>query len=122
MLRYHKKVYMPDTDKIKLKGYTDTLNGLNWHYTRHSIDNLKYRALDMPDVLNWIKGYVLKENEIFEYYAENGNIFKVCYRIKYKNGIDLILVINSNKTIITIYVNNSDDKHYTLKKELYNNV
>jgi hypothetical protein len=46
---------------------------------------------------------------------------KICYRIPYIKGLDIILVISEEKNIITIYLNSQTDKHETLKKELYIN-
>ncbi len=120
MRRYHKQVYMPITDTLKLKTYTDKLNCLKWQYTRHSLDNLKYRAIDRAELLLSIKGKLLNWQDIFEYYTDQQNdIIKVVYRFKYIDGLDIILVISPDKKIITIYLNSSNDLHYTLRKNLY---
>jgi len=119
-MRYHKNVYIPIDDPLKLKRYTDKLNCLKWQYTPHSIDNLKYRAIDMAGLLLYIKSQFLDFEDIFEYYTNDiGNIIKAVYRFKYMKGLDIIVVIAPDKEIVTIYLNNSDDLHYTLKKELY---
>lgn len=123
MARFHKSVYIPITDTLKLKTYTDKLNCLKWHYTPHSIDNLKYRVIDMAGLLLYIKGKLLDWQDIFEYYTDQqGTILKAVYRFNYIKGLDIILVIAPDKKIITIYLNNSDDLHYTLKKELYQSI
>jgi len=118
--RYHKNVYIPITDTFKLKAYTDKLNGLKWQYSRHALDNLKYRIIDRVGLLLYIKSYILDWQDIFEYYIDNiGNIEKAVYRFEYMEGQDIILVIAPDKKIVTIYINNSDDLHYTLKENLY---
>jgi len=117
MKRYHKKLYFPDIEKIK--ALNSQLNSYNWQYSKHALDNIKYRHIDYIKVLNFIKDLKLDYNNIFEYYIKDNNIIKVCYRIKFDNISDLILVLSQNKKIITIYFNNANDKHYTLKKELY---
>ena len=43
----------------------------------------------------------------------------VCYRAHYKGSVDIILVLSQSKSIITIYINEVGDNHYTLKNELY---
>lgn len=122
MLRYHKAVYIPNEYISKLQEYTDNLNTLQWQYSNHALNNLKYRVLDKKHILLYIKYKILNYNDIFEFYADdNSNIIKAVYRFKYMNGQDIILVIASNKKIITIYLNNSNDLHYTLKKEIYQN-
>ena len=123
MLRYHKKVYLNPKDLERLKTFTERLNSLAWNYTDHCIDNLKYRAIDIEAVLRFIKDLTLRAEQIFEFYADeqSQDIIKVCYRISYIKGLDIILVIGKAKQIITIYINSQDDEHFTLKKELYIN-
>ncbi len=121
MKRYHKKVYYPDDSRKKLQGFTDRLNAMNWAYSRHCLDNLKYRAINLQEVLNFIKGLKLKADTIFEYYAKDtSDIFRACYRIEYSQGVDIILVVGYNKDIITIYNNIAKDKHFTLNTSIYN--
>ena len=123
MLRYHKKVYFNDDDLEILKSFTMDLNELSWSYTKHCLDNLKYRTIDLEQVLLFIRDLVLNFRDIFEFYKDDiiKKIVKVCYRVSFNKEIDLILVIGENKQIITIYTNSSDDEHITLKKELYIN-
>lgn len=119
MLRYHKKVYFPICDIKKLKDFTLSLNSLSWQYSKHTLDNIKDRFIDIKGILLFIKDITLNDNDIFEYYMEDKKIVKVCYRINYNNDIDIILVLSEEKNIITIYINSTDDKHETLKKEIY---
>ena len=118
--RYHKKVFFLNDSKIKLKQFTEKLNHMNWIYSNHCIDNLKYRAIDKRDILLFIKDIQLNADDIFEYYTtDKGSILKVCYRIKYTKNIDIILVVAENKKIVTIYMNTADDEHITLNENLY---
>jgi len=119
MLRYHKKVYFPESDKNKLENITKNLNILNWQYSRHTLDNLKFRSIDIEDILLFIKNITLEYHQIFEYYKYREGIEKICYRISYNDYDDIILVLNENKLIITIYLNSKNDKHETLKENLY---
>lgn len=118
MLRYHKEVYFSNELKEKLKAFTDNLNKKAWRYSQHALENIKYRTIDIENLLIYIKGLNLSDNDIFEAYIDD-DIVKACYRIKY-NLNDVILVIGKNKELITIYLNAVNDKHDTLKKELYN--
>jgi len=118
-MRYHKKVYFPTQDKDKLIALTYTLNRLQWQYSKHCIDNIKLKALDLSQLLYWIKNEAwLDYSQIFEYYIDK-DIYKICYRVPYNKAVDIILVLTTNKKIVTIYYNSKDDKHYTLKKENY---
>jgi len=116
MQRYHKKIYFPD--KEKLVNFTNKLNSLNWQYSKHCLENLQYRVINIQYLLEYIKTLKLNVNDIFEYYKENNNIVKACYRIAWKE-FDFILVLSNNKNIITIYINSKNDEHETLKKHLY---
>ena len=121
MLRYHVEVYTDPGHFKGLQTFTDRLNGLNWCYSRHCLENIKSRAIDLEGLLLYIKGLKLESGQIFEYYlTDRGEPEKVCYRIPYiKAGVDIILVMAEDKNIITIYINSAKDKHETLKKELY---
>jgi hypothetical protein len=122
MNRYHIKVYTKPEDLKKIEDLTIFLNQKDFGYTAHCLDNLKHRAIDLEGLLRFIKGVELTADQIFEYYIlDNGDIEKVCFRIAYMNDLDLILVLNKDKEIITIYLNSAEDKHETLKKEIYNN-
>ncbi len=116
-MRYHKKIFFPDIDKLKI--VNNKLNGLKWRYSKHCLDSLKYRAINEGKTLQFIKKLVLNEQDIFEYYIFSGVINKLCYRVKFKHGQDLVLVIGYNKNLITVYINRAGDKHYTLNEDLY---
>jgi hypothetical protein len=120
-MRYHKKVFYPANAEQTLKDLTDRLNKLDWKISTHSLENIKYRAIDLRGILEAIKGLILEPDQVFEYYTEDksSEIIKACYRINFNNGIDIILVLSNIKNVITIYLNSSNDVHYTLKKELY---
>lgn len=121
MLRYHKDVYFTKELKSKIIDFTENLNLLNWGYSKHCLENIKYRLADLKNALIFIKGITLYPENVFEVYQDfsNGKIIKACYRINFNSLQDLILVMAEDKTIITIYINSREDKHITLKKELY---
>ena len=119
MNRYHKKIGFNIRHEKDLKSLNDSLNSKDWKYTQHCLNNLHIRFGDKQKILLFIKNLKLNENDIFEYYAINDKIQKVCYRLKYSNISDLIIVIGEFKQIITIYLNEKADNHYTLKEYLY---
>lgn len=121
MNRYHIKIGFKKEDIIKLVIFTNRLNSLNWQYSKHSIDNLNYRVCDVEGLLKFIKVLKLLPESIFEYYSAGSEIIKVCYRVNYGNA-DIILVLNEDKLIITIYLNSSNDNHDTLDKNIYSQV
>jgi hypothetical protein len=122
MLRYNKAVYFKPEALKSLKTFTLQLNNLQWNYSRHCLDNIKFRVIDIKGLLLFIKGLKLSASDIFEYYIDdiNKNIIKACYRIPYL-GNDIIIVLGDKKQIITIYLNDKNDNHITLKKGIYCN-
>jgi len=119
MLRYHKKIYFPVQDTEDLKSIVDDLNNQNFSFSSHCLDNIKYRTNDIERVLNTVNNTVLSYNQVFEYYKAQ-NIEKICFRLQFNEDNDIILVLSSDKNIITIYFNSTIDNHETLKAELYN--
>ena len=122
MDRYHIKTGFEPGHIEVLKALTIKLNGKSWTYSSHCLDNIKYRFIDMKNLLIFIKNTVLIYEYIFEYYSQEKNIVKICYRIPYNKDQDIILVLSQDKNIVTIYINSSEDRHITLKTELYKNI
>ena len=118
MERYHNKVHFPQEHLKDLEILNKELNNKSWSFSSHCLENIKYRAIDMKNLLNYINQLSLNEKWIFEYYVENNEISKVCYRISY-DLYDFILVLSNQKKIVTIYVNSKNDMHETLRKEVY---
>ena len=120
-MRYHKKIYFPKHHKEKLIALTYQLNGKQWKYTKHCLNNIKLRALDLEQLLYWIKSEAMLDyNNIFEYYTgDKEDILKVCYGLSYNKAVDVILIMGTQKQIITIYYNSANDKHCTLKESIY---
>jgi len=60
MLRYHKQVFFDPKDLDRLKAFTEALNSLKWAYTEHSLNNIKYRAINIEGLLLFIRDLTLK--------------------------------------------------------------
>lgn len=116
MQRYHKKISFPH--EAELKSFTEKLNISSWKYTTHCLENIQYREIDLEHLLTFVKNLSLNHEDIFEYYYLNG-IHKACFRVKYTDTMDVILVLNSQKMIVTIYFNSITDEHETLNATLY---
>ena len=118
MQRYHKDVYFPIDSKDILKEFTYNLNMLKFNPSKHCLNNLLYRIINLTELLEYINSLVLNANDIFEYYIDGKYIEKACFRIPYV-GNDIILVLSETKSIITIYLNESTDNHITLNEGIY---
>jgi hypothetical protein len=119
MNRYHIKTGFNPQDIEGLKDFTSRLNGMNWHYTNHSIDSIKNRAIDLEGLLIFVRDIRLDFKQIFEYYSDGSEIIKACYRISWQKDIDIILCLSQDKNIISIWLNSALDNHETLSKNIY---
>ena len=121
MNRYHKNIYFPESDTNPLTAFNEKVNTKAWRINAHSLervmDNLTFGSLEK--LMLFIKDLKLERKTIFEYYSSRYGIEKICYRVNYGEYSDLILVVGSNKELITVYFNEVNDNHITLRKELY---
>ena len=120
MKRYHKIIYFPSQYDNELKRITDSFNNnKKFNHTNHAFFNLKNR-FDYHSILEFLANKItFKIEDIFEYYIEDDKIIKLCYKMPYNEGQDLIIVLSDKKAIVTLYINNKGDNHKTLKNELY---
>ena len=122
MERYHKKIFFPISNDKKLNDAVISLNNKKISLSKHAIEKLKNRIpeSEYSNISHFFSNMQLKIDDIIEYYVENNIICKLVFRMKYNQYKDIILIMNLNKTLITLYLNNSTDEHETLRHELYN--
>jgi len=118
MQRYHKQVFFPADSFSKLDIFCQNLTAQGLSFSAHAIERIKDNG-KLSDILKVIKDYEFDYQNIFEYCADNGNIDKAVFRIAYTLQYDIIFVVSSEKNLITVYLNDTSDKHYTLNKGLY---
>lgn len=122
-MRLHIKTGFRPEDIKKIEAMTAYLNKINWQYTRHCLDQIKNRNINLENLLLYIRDYKLQAQEVFEVYINSaGQVDKICYRFKYTEDQDIIIVLGSNKQIITVWTNNKTDLHFTLDLSLYDKV
>lgn len=122
MERYHKNIYWPKSEADKLPAIVKRLNGKAWIITQHSFERIieksKKADIDLVKIGQYIKDILLSLDNVFEFYKEDGAIIKIVFRIPY-NENHLVLVVSDFKSLITVYYNDKNDHHSTLKSELY---
>jgi len=118
-MRYHKKIKFEH--KTELKKLVKKLNNRNFSFSKHCIEKMKNRIDNdqLEKTLYMLKDLKVNYEDIFEYYHNGKNIFKIACRFQYNYIQDIILLISNNKKLITVYFNNKSDNHKTLKAELY---
>lgn len=123
--RYHRDIGFRESDKPKLAEITAQLNAIPWeykHFTGHCLDRVNESLRSLEKLIGYIKTVKLGYDMIFEYYVSEYNIVKILYRIPYNKYQDIIMVLTSDKTIVTVYYNDIGDNHSTLDKSLYEKV
>jgi len=118
MQRYHKQVFFPADSFSKLDIFCQNLTVQGWSFSTHAIERIKDNG-KLSDILNVIKDYEFDYQDIFEYYYDNGNIDRAVFRIDYTSQYDIIFVVSSEKNLITVYLNDTNDKHFTLNINQY---
>lgn len=121
MERYHKDIGFNLIDIQALHSRINRLNTIKFTFTRHSIDKITERG-QLEVIGHFLRDLRLCYSDLFEYYKETDYISKLCFRINFSDTKDLILVLNEYKGIVTIYLNNKADKHFTLNKNNYSKV
>ena len=122
---YHKDIYLPQ-DLINQSIYQQQ-NTINFVFTKHLIERIEskdhsHNLVTAEKVWNVLSK--LKENPIipFEVETENHNgkekVTKYVIRDKCSMFEDIAIVIRKNR-VITAYINDSNDKHFTLDLSKY---
>lgn len=123
MNRYHKDIRFPEAYQQRLKELTEKFNSpKRFGRTNHAFDRLRER-FNYLGILNFLANNVRFDVEdIFEFYADDKRVDRVCYKLNYDESQDLIIILTANKDIVTLYTNSKGDNHKTLKRELYTTV
>lgn len=124
--RYHVDVHCPPWSREAILTFSESLKNQKLKYSFHArnkIRNLPRKQRSVVKLL--VKNLNLFDelflDYVFEFYANKNNIVKkVCYRIPLMElEYDVIFVISSTGKIVTIYINNRDDKHAFLDESIY---
>lgn len=107
---YHKDMYLPKINKID--------KDFKVEYTIHAIKaayNDRYDEIVLPDTIN------LAKSDIIEIEVESGEIIKILIRTRYNSKYDLNLaIVPQTLKVKTVWLNEKNDDHKTLRKEVYN--
>ena len=122
MNKYHKNIHFPIKHQEKLKSFTDRLNNISkFSFTSHARENVLLRINDLKYFYEFMLNLSLADSMIFEYVINDDIIEKVVYRINYDDVRDIIISVTENKKIVTLYFNNVNDAHVTLRNKEYIN-
>lgn len=119
MNRFHRKIYFEKDAEGELNALCERLNAKKWGYTIHALENIKQRELNIEGVLRHIKTIKFEKDKAFEYYKKGNKIEKAVFRFPFDVGRDVCVVVDKDKTLVTLYMNNKNDEHITLNKSIY---
>lgn len=124
--RFHSNIHFPPNWEELAKTFIESISRNPIVFSMHSVDRITSYTDDYGNIL-WkhivqtIKNGIGNSGTMFEFYLKDGNIVsKACFRYSFENfPVDIVMVISSDSTIITIMTTNKGDNHSTLDKTLY---
>jgi hypothetical protein len=118
MYKYHKQIGYNPQDIKALISLCENLNTRQFKITSHAINQIKDKGLPIESIGLFLKDYKINYNDIFEY-KKDDFIKQIGIRKNLNSQWDIILILSSDKSIITLWFNNANDKHYTLNVNEY---
>jgi hypothetical protein len=110
MTLYHPDLYMPTViDKaLPSKGKMMIIP------SKHALEQAQKKGFNLPNAIDF------SESKLFEVEVLGRSITKIAYRTPYNKRYELCLVINPlNHLIVTAWLNDITDNHYSLDVSKY---
>jgi hypothetical protein len=117
MLKYHKDLGFKRDDVILAQRLIEALKGKPFIFSKHCLIEL-LKESEAENIGRSIKDYILKWDDVFEVVTSEGRILKIGFRILF-NDKDIVFILSNDKTILTAWLNNVKDGHFTLKASNY---
>lgn len=114
MALFHYQICMPS--ELKTPIFKGELK-----YTRHAQEAAqtdRYGLISLPKEVNFDNGLLIEAEAIKE---ASGKLFcfKQVWRVQYDETRDLCLVVTNEGAVKTVWINERNDSHRTLKRYLY---
>lgn len=119
---YHRNIkWSEDFDK-QINLFLDSTN--NFIYSKHLVNQKDYKHNINLKRLRWIIDKIKNNHyKAFECEIDNNKVIKFVIRTSYiynKNHISIVFLPKENGILIkTAWLNDKDDKHYTLRRDKY---
>lgn len=124
--RYHKDIFFPEWSEESIKIFLSTLRKKkSLSITVHCLGKVveycfEYGRQMLKYLLKSVRKSYLEPSAIFEFYAIEQEVTKICVRFSFESfPVDLVLVISADGTIITVFTTNKGDFHGSLDTSLY---
>lgn len=121
--RYHIDIYIPSWANESIVEFSKLVSQkkliCSYHATKkYERMNKEYKRMVRKLIKN--VNLELSIDYIFEFYAKDREIKKICYRFPQPElESDIILVIAQSGKIVTIFLNKNFDPHISLQRDLY---
>lgn len=124
--RYHVDVHFPAWSKKSIELFIENLvKKGSLVFSVHAVEKIigysfEYGRQLLKYLLKSVKKVSIESSNVFEFYAVEENINKACLRFSFDEfPVDLVLVISSDGTVITVFTTNKGDNHGSLNIKLY---
>lgn len=123
--RFHRDIHFPDWSEEVVSDFLQQIKrDKSLTFSLHSVDKTvdyvtAYGKVFWKRVKGLILNFDFKFSDVFEFYSLGKEIKKACIRVSTdKFPVDIVMVV-SDKNIVTLYCINKDDDHKSLNKSLY---
>jgi hypothetical protein len=117
IIKYNKDFGFNNTDILKAQNLIEALKNRPFTFSKHCLFEL-LKESEAEKIGQALKNYQLKWDDVFELQIDNGQIIKIGFRIAF-NTKDIIFIISKEKSIVTAWLNNKNDLHFTLNPAHY---
>ena len=130
MKRYSKQVGFDKEHEEEMRRIVLAFNDSNeYRKTKHAVEQMKLR-FDLFEVGSFLNKVEFKFEDMFEYYFEDmfeyyfedGKVSKVLFEIEYNETELIKIVLDRNKTLISVWRNAKNNNHLALDTSVYEKV
>jgi len=124
--RFHRDIYYPPWAEESLNSFIEAIRkNSSTVFSPHSVEKVvkysfRYGSELLKYLLKSIRKTSLVNSLVFEFKAKDQIIQRACFRFTFEQfPVDLVLVISSDGTIVTVFTINKGDNHSTLDTTVY---
>ena len=112
MEKYHKDIGFFPCHVREVKALIDALKCRRLSFSVHSLNELAKES-DAVLIGRFLKDYTLNFNDVFELAYDAGRLEKIGFRVNFGEN-DVVFIVSRQKVIITLWINDKKDLHFTL--------
>jgi hypothetical protein len=118
MEKYHVLKGFKDFHVIQAEALIEAMQARRLSFTSHALQELSAEA-EAVKIGQFLLNYRLNFSDVFELAInEAGRLEKLGFRVKFAEN-DIIFILSSEKSLVTLWTNSKFDCHKTLNLSLY---